>query len=80
MLPGYFKSGDRWAQNNRLAAIRVVLSDGRTIPANFEDEMREQEVAIGGGPVDWVTIVIDKVYPGGDGLDSLVSEIVVDEY
>jgi serine/threonine protein kinase len=78
ILPGYFKSADRWAQNNRLAAIRIVLSDGRTIPAAIDDDMREQTVAIGGGEIEWITIVIDKVWPGGDGLDTLISEVRVD--
>jgi hypothetical protein len=49
------------------------------LQATSEDAMREQSVAIGGGKVDWLTIVIEKVWPGGDGLDTLVSEIVVDE-
>jgi hypothetical protein len=78
VLPGYFKSGDRWSQNNRVAAARIVLSDGRALSVAFEDEMREQVVTVGGGPIDSASLVIEKVWSGGDGLDTLVSEIAVD--
>lgn len=49
--PGYFKSPDRWRQNNRLARVVVTLSDGRQIATSFRDGMREQTIAIGGGPI-----------------------------
>jgi hypothetical protein len=78
VLPGYFKSPNRWSQNNRVAAARLVLSDGRAISATFEDEMREQAVPIGGGPVDSISFVIERVWSGGDGLDTLVSEIAAE--
>jgi serine/threonine protein kinase len=76
--PGYFKSPQTWEKNNRLARARITLSDGRQVEATFEDEMREQSVAIGGGPVTSITLTIEDAYLGGDDLDTAVSEIAVD--
>ena len=78
LQPGYFKSPDRWSNNNRLARVRVSLSDGREMVASFRDEMREQAIAIGGAPVSSITITIEEVYVGGDELDTAISEIAVD--
>ncbi len=76
--PGYFKSPALWAKNNRVARATLTLSDGRTVTASFEDEMREQAVAIGGGPISWITLRIDEAYLGGDEIDTAISEIAVD--
>jgi serine/threonine protein kinase len=76
--PGYFKSPTAWAKNNRLARARITLSDGRTIEAKFDDEMREQAVAIGGGAITSITVTIEDAYLGGDDLDTAISEIAVD--
>jgi len=78
ILPGYFKSGDRWSQNNRIAEAHLILSDNRVVKVAFEDEMLERDISIGGDPIESITIVIDKVYVGGDGLDTLISEIAID--
>ena len=78
LQPGYFKSPQIWAKNNRVARARIELSDGRRIEATFADEMREQAVAIGGGPVTSITVTIEEAYLGGDDLDTAISEIAVD--
>ena len=56
----------------------MLLSDGRQIATRLADEMREQSIPIGGGPVSSITIRIEEVYTGGDTLDTAVSEIAVD--
>ncbi len=76
--PGYFKSPQVWAKNNRLARVTVTLSDGRQFEATFADEMREQSIPVGGDPVWTVMITIEEVYYGGDNIDTAVSEIAVD--
>jgi len=77
VAPGYFKSPKIWVSNNRLWHVTIELSDGRRIPATFDGMMHEQSVAIGGGPVAWIRIVIDDVYHGGDSLDTAISEVEV---
>lgn len=77
VLPGYFKSRDRWQNNNRLERVTVALSDGRGVSVRFQDRMEEQSIEIGGGPVQWVRLTIESVYPGGDGLDTVISEVRV---
>ena len=52
--PGYFKSPSIWSKNNRIARATIVLSDGRTLVADFDDANREQAVRIGGGPITWI--------------------------
>jgi hypothetical protein len=78
IAPGYFKNASVWAKNNRLKRATLELSDGRRIPATFDDAMRVQSVPVGGGPISWIRIVIDDAYLGGDALDTAISEATID--
>ena len=78
IAPGYFKNSTIWSKNNRLSRATIALDDGRRLPASFEDAMRVQTVAVGGGPVSSITITIEDAYLGGDALDTAISEIVVE--
>jgi serine/threonine-protein kinase len=74
--PGYFKSDQVWAKNNRLAKARLEFSDGSQFEVNFTDTMTEQEVAISGVKSEFVRIVIVEVYPGAtDSKDTAISEV-----
>lgn len=77
IAPGYFKSQDRWTNNNRVARAVLELSSGERRTVSFVDEMRAQTVAVGSEPVTSITIRIAAVYPGGDEQDTLISEIEV---
>lgn len=74
ILPGYFKSPQIWAQNNRLAAATLEFSDGSSNRFNFRDEMERQTVDLGTVKTRWVRLVIDDVYTGSDP-DTSISEV-----
>ena len=75
ILPGYFKSQQIWAQNNRLAAATLQFSDGSSQRFTFADRMERQTLDVGAIKTRWVRLVIDNVYTGTDP-DTAVSEIV----
>ncbi|HSS22769.1 MAG TPA: discoidin domain-containing protein [Pyrinomonadaceae bacterium] len=75
VLPGYFKSPDIWAQNNRLAAVTLQFSDGSSQHFNFPDRMERQVLDLGAVKTRWMRLVIDQVYSGSDP-DTAVSEVV----
>ena len=72
--PGYFKSPQIWAQNNRLAAVTAYFSDGSSREITFVDRMESQKVDIGSVRTKWVRFVIKSVYYGADP-DTALSEI-----
>jgi F5/8 type C domain len=72
--PGYFKSPQIWAQNNRLAAVTAFFSDGSSREITFVDRMESQKVDIGSVRTKWVRFVIKSVYYGADP-DTALSEI-----
>jgi hypothetical protein len=74
ILPGYFKSQDIWAQNNRLAAATLQFSDGSSQRFTFPDRMERRSLDVGAVKTRWVRLVIDGVYAGTDP-DTAVSEI-----
>jgi hypothetical protein len=74
ILPGYFKSSQIWAQNNRLAAATLQFSDGSSRHFTFPDRMERQSLDVGAIKTRWVRLVIDDVYTGTDP-DTAVSEV-----
>ena len=72
--PGYFKSPQIWAENNRLAAVTAQFSDGSSREITFDDRMESQKVDIGSIRTKWVRFVIKSVYYGSDP-DTALSEI-----
>lgn len=74
ILPGYFKSPQIWAQNNRLASLTAQFSDGSTRILNFDDRMESQKADIGSVRTRWVRLTIGQVYSGSDP-DTALSEI-----
>ena len=74
ILPGYFKSPQIWAQNNRLAAATLQFSDGSSNHFTFPDRMERQTLDVGPIKTRWVRLVIDGVFSGTDP-DTAVSEV-----
>ena len=74
ILPGYFKSQQIWAQNNRLAAITLQFSDGSSNHFTFSDTMERQTVDVGSVKTRWVRLVIDGVFQGTDP-DTAISQV-----
>lgn len=74
ILPGYFKSPEIWAQNNRLAAVTLQFSDGSSNQFTFADRMERQTLDVGAIKTRWVRLVIDDVFTGTDP-DTAISEL-----
>ena len=74
IAPGYFKSPQIWARNNRVAAATFYFSDGRSREFRFPDRMEEQIVEVGAVRTSWVRIVINEVY-GGTDPDTAISQL-----
>jgi hypothetical protein len=72
--PGYFKSPEIWAQNNRLATVTAEFSNGSSRNLSFADSMDSQKIDIGNVRTKWVRFVIKSVYYGTDP-DTAVSEV-----
>ena len=72
--PGYFKSPQIWAGNNRLAVVTAQFSDGSSRELTFADSMTSQKVDVGAIRSKWVRFVIKSVYYGTDP-DTALSEV-----
>src|SRR6266480_4345490 len=72
--PGYFKSQQIWAENNRLATLTAQFSDCTSRDLNFNDRMDSQKVDVGAVRTKWVRFVIKSVYYGTDP-DTALSEV-----
>lgn len=72
--PGYFKSPQIWAGNNRIQTLTAFFSDGTSRDLTFTDRMDSQKVDIGSVKTKWVKLVIKSVYYGTDP-DTAISEI-----
>jgi len=72
--PGYFKSEQIWAQNNRVATLTAQFSDGSSRELSFDDRMESQKVDVGAVKTRWVRFTIKSVYYGTDP-DTAISEI-----
>ncbi|MDX6528313.1 MAG: hypothetical protein QOH41_603 [Blastocatellia bacterium] len=72
--PGYFKSPQIWAENNRIAVLTAYFSDGTSRDLAFSDRMDSQKVDLGSVKTSWVKFVIKSVYYGTDP-DTAISEI-----
>ncbi len=72
--PGYFKSPQIWAQNNRLQTVTAQFSDGSSRQLNFDNRMDSQKVDVGSVKTRWVRLTIASVYYGTDP-DTAISEI-----
>ena len=76
LTPGYFKSANLWAHNNRLAAATFYFSDGSSRRFDFSDRMEEQSLELGGIKTRWVRMTIDSIFAGSvDSEDTPVSEL-----
>ncbi|HYY56271.1 MAG TPA: discoidin domain-containing protein [Pyrinomonadaceae bacterium] len=74
IAPGYFKSPQIWARNNRVSAATLYFSDGTSRRFGFDDRMEEQLLEVGAIRTSWVRIVIDDVYTGTDP-DTAISQL-----
>jgi F5/8 type C domain-containing protein len=74
ILPGYFKSPQIWAQNNRIAGATLQFSDGSSNHFTFPDRMERQTLDVGAIKTRWVRLVIDNVFSGTDP-DTAISEV-----
>ncbi|HSP62161.1 MAG TPA: discoidin domain-containing protein [Pyrinomonadaceae bacterium] len=72
--PGYFKSPQIWAENNRLAVVTAQFSDGSSRELTFADSMTSQKIDVGAIRTKWVRFVIKSVYYGTDP-DTALSEV-----
>ena len=72
--PGYFKSPQIWAENNRLASVTAYFSDGSSREIDFADGMEMQKIDVGSVRTRWVRFVIKSVYYGTDP-DTALSEV-----
>ncbi len=72
--PGYFKSPQIWAGNNRLASVTAQFSDGSARELTFADSMTSQKADVGAIRTRWVRFVIKSVYYGTDP-DTALSEV-----
>ncbi len=72
--PGYFKSPQIWAGNNRLAVVTAQFSGGSSRELTFADSMTSQKVDVGAIRTSWVRLVIKSVYYGTDP-DTALSEV-----
>jgi hypothetical protein len=77
IAPGYFKSPQVWARNNRVAAATLYFSDGSSRDFRFPDRMEEQKLDVGGVKSAWVRVVIKEVYFGTDP-DTAISQLSFD--
>jgi len=77
IFPGYFKSPEIWAQNNRVAAVSLNFSDGTIQRFRFPDGMVKQTLTLGSVRISSVKIVIEEVYFGKDP-DTAISEVSFD--
>lgn len=72
--PGYFKSPQIWADNNRLESVTAYFSDGSSRQLNFDNRMESQKVDVGPVKTRWVRFVVKSVYYGTDP-DTAMSEV-----
>jgi hypothetical protein len=72
--PGYFKSPQIWAQNNRVATLTAQFSNGSTRQLSFDDRMDGQKADLGSVRTRWVKLTIASVYYGPDP-DTAISEV-----
>jgi YARHG domain/F5/8 type C domain len=74
IAPGYFKSPQVWAKNNRVANATFSFSNGVARSFAFPDRMEKQTLELGGVTTRWVQIQIGGVYFGTDP-DTAISEV-----
>lgn len=74
IAPGYFKSPQVWARNNRVASATLHFSDGSSREFRFPDKMEEQKLEMGAIKTAWVRLVINEVYFGTDP-DTAISQL-----
>jgi hypothetical protein len=72
--PGYFKSPQIWAENNRIESLTVYFSNGTSREFTFANRMDSQKVDVGSMRTRWVRFVIKSVYYGTDP-DTAISEV-----
>jgi hypothetical protein len=72
--PGYFKSPQIWAENNRLESVTAYFSDGSFRELTFPNHMDSQKTDVGSVRTRWVRFVIKSVYYGSDP-DTAISEV-----
>jgi F5/8 type C domain len=72
--PGYFKSPEIWAGNNRLESLTAYFSDGSSRELTFANRMDSQKIDVGSIKTRWVRFVIKSVYYGADP-DTAISEV-----
>jgi hypothetical protein len=77
IAPGYFKSPQVWARNNRVAAATLYFSDGSSREFRFPDRMEEHKLDVGAVRSAWVRLVIKEVYFGTDP-DTAISQLSFD--
>src|SRR5437588_5051591 len=76
--PGYFKSPQIWAENNRLASVTAYFSDGSSRELSLPDRMESQKLDVGSIRTRWVRFAIRSVYKGtnpGQTDDTALSEV-----
>ncbi|MCD9146648.1 caspase family protein [Pseudophaeobacter flagellatus] len=73
---GYTKSPSVFAKNSRVRALRVQSSTGYDSSVRLLDQGAIQRLNIPAlGPVTWITLTLQDVYPGSRYLDTAISEI-----
>ena len=78
ILNGYNKNADIYAKNNRVARVRITLSNGEIYELQLEDSYSTYTSLDFGGPkaIEGMRIEILSVYPGSKYQDTCISEIV----
>jgi len=71
--PGYFKSPQLWAKNNRPAVLTAQFSDGSSRQLAIANRMEDQKLDAGPVRTRWVRFVIQSVYTSDS--DTSISEV-----
>ena len=71
--PGYFKSPQLWAKNNRPAVLTAQFSDGSSRQLVIANRMEDQKLDAGPVRTRWVRFVIQSVYTSDS--DTSISEV-----
>lgn len=73
---GYTKSPSIFTKNSRVRALRVQSSTGYDSTVRLQDQGAMQRLNIPAlGPVTWITLTLQDVYPGSRYRDTAISEI-----
>jgi hypothetical protein len=75
---GYAKSAEAYFDNARPRHVEIRTSTGTAWRTELADNTGWQQIALGGGWVEWVSLTIIDTYAGAKWADTCINEIQVD--